>query len=74
LRLLILVHHCPLFPPLELGELTLPNRIVMAQLTRARAAQPGNVPTPMMTEYYAQRACAGLIISDATNISQVAMD
>lgn len=62
-----------LFAPLEVGELALPNRIVMAPLTRSRAGQPGNVPTPLMAEYYAQRADAGLIISEATNISQIAM-
>jgi len=63
----------PLFAPLQAGELSLPNRIVLAPLTRSRAAQPGNVPTPLNAEYYAQRATAGLIISEATNISQVAM-
>lgn len=61
-----------LFSPLEVGELTLPNRIVLAPLTRSRAGQPGDVPTPMMAEYYTQRAGAGLIISEATNISPIA--
>jgi N-ethylmaleimide reductase len=50
--------------------LELPNRIVMAPLTRSRARQPGNVPTPLSACYYAQRASAGLIISEATQISQ----
>jgi N-ethylmaleimide reductase len=63
----------PLFAPIQLGELRLPNRIVLAPLTRSRAAQPGNLPTPLMAEYYAQRAGAGLIISEATNISEIAM-
>jgi N-ethylmaleimide reductase len=45
----------------------------MAPLTRSRAKQPGNVPTPLMAEYYAQRAGAGLIVSEATNISQIAI-
>ena len=63
----------PLFTPLQAGELRLPNRIVLAPLTRSRAGQPGDVPTPLNAEYYAQRAGAGLIISEATNISQVAM-
>jgi N-ethylmaleimide reductase len=62
----------PLFKPVQLGELTLPNRIVLAPLTRSRAGQPGNVPTALMAEYYAQRASAGLIISEATNISEIA--
>lgn len=59
-----------LFDPLTLGDLTLPNRIVMAPLTRMRSKQPGNVPTPLMAEYYAQRAGAGLIISEATQVLQ----
>jgi N-ethylmaleimide reductase len=63
----------PLFTPIQVGELSLPNRIVLAPLTRSRAGQPGNVPTPLMAEYYAQRAGAGLIISEATNISEIAM-
>ncbi len=63
----------PLFAPLQVGALNLPNRIVLAPLTRSRAGQPGDVPTPLMAEYYAQRASAGLIISEATNISEIAM-
>ena len=59
----------PLFEPTRIGDLTLPNRIVMPPLTRARAAQPGNVPTAMNAAYYAQRASAGLIIAEATDIS-----
>ena len=51
------------------GDLHLPNRIVMAPLTRSRAGK-GDVPGPMNAEYYAQRASAGLIVSEATNISQ----
>ena len=57
-----------LFTPLQLGDLTLPNRAVMAPLTRMRAGDD-NVPTQMNTTYYAQRASAGLIISEATQIS-----
>jgi N-ethylmaleimide reductase len=57
-----------LFSPLELDGLTLPNRLVMAPLTRNRAG-PGNVPTALNAEYYAQRASAGLIISEASQIS-----
>ncbi|MBU0892484.1 MAG: alkene reductase [Gammaproteobacteria bacterium] len=58
-----------LFAPLTLGPLTLPNRMVMAPMTRARSSQPGNVPNAMMASYYAQRASAGLIVSEATQIS-----
>lgn len=56
-----------LFSPLALGDLALPNRIVMAPLTRSRAT-PERVPTPMMVEHYVQRASAGLIIAEATNV------
>ena len=54
-----------LFSPLTLGALTLPNRIIMAPLTRCRA-NVEHVPTPLMVEYYSQRASAGLIIAEAT--------
>lgn len=57
-----------LFAPVQLGPLHLANRIVMAPLTRSRAAADG-VPRPLMSEYYAQRASAGLIIAEGTNIS-----
>lgn len=57
-----------LFQPYQLGSLRLTNRIVMAPLTRSRAAA-GDVPTPLMTTYYAQRASAGLIITEASQIS-----
>jgi 2,4-dienoyl-CoA reductase-like NADH-dependent reductase (Old Yellow Enzyme family) len=56
-----------LFSPLSLGDLELPNRIVMAPLTRSRAT-PERVPTPMMIDHYVQRASAGLIIAEATNV------
>jgi N-ethylmaleimide reductase len=56
------------FTPYRLGDLELPNRIVMAPLTRNRA-QEGGVPTPLMADYYAQRSSAGLIVSEATQIS-----
>jgi N-ethylmaleimide reductase len=56
-----------LFDPIRVGRLRLPNRIVMAPLTRNRA--PEAIPTPLMAEYYAQRASAGLIISEATAIT-----
>lgn len=57
-----------LFEPVALGELELPNRIIMAPLTRGRAAE-GGLPTPAMAEYYRLRASAGLIITEATAIS-----
>ncbi|MGP0092231.1 MAG: alkene reductase [Xanthobacteraceae bacterium] len=57
-----------LFQPVWLGPYHLANRIVMAPLTRSRAGADG-VPVPLMAEYYAQRASAGLIIAEGTNIS-----
>ncbi len=60
-----------LFTPFDLGDLTLPNRIVMAPMTRNRA--PDNVPTELMAEYYRQRATAGLIISEGAAISPQAI-
>jgi 2,4-dienoyl-CoA reductase-like NADH-dependent reductase (Old Yellow Enzyme family) len=57
-----------LFDPLILGELKLPNRIIMAPLTRARAGE-NRIPNALMAEYYAQRASAGLILSEATVVS-----
>jgi len=59
----------PLLSPVELGDLNVPNRVVMAPLTRSRAGQPGDVPTDMNATYYRQRASAGLIISEATQVS-----
>jgi N-ethylmaleimide reductase len=58
-----------LFDPVRLGAIEAPNRILMAPLTRGRATSD-HVPTPIMAEYYAQRATAGLIITEATGISQ----
>ncbi|CRY06628.1 alkene reductase [Yersinia enterocolitica] len=58
-----------LFSPLKVGALTLPNRVFMAPLTRLRSIEPGDIPTPLMAEYYRQRASAGLIITEATQIS-----
>jgi 2,4-dienoyl-CoA reductase-like NADH-dependent reductase (Old Yellow Enzyme family) len=57
-----------LFEPLAAGELELPNRIVMAPLTRNRATMPGRVPNGLMREYYAQRASAGMIVTEATSV------
>ena len=58
-----------LFDPIQLGAITAPNRLLMAPLTRGRATR-AQVPTPLMAEYYAQRASAGLIITEATGISR----
>ena len=58
-----------LFNPLKLGALTLPNRIIMAPLTRCRADE-GHVPSDLMAEYYAQRASAGLIVAEATMVME----
>jgi N-ethylmaleimide reductase len=57
-----------LLSPITLGPLHLPNRVVMAPMTRNRAG-PGNVPGPLNATYYAQRAGAGLIVSEATQVS-----
>jgi len=59
-----------LFDEIKIGSLTLPNRIIMAPLTRMRSEQPGNIPQALNTEYYKQRSSAGLIISEATQITQ----
>jgi len=61
-----------LFTPIRLGDIELPNRVVMAPLTRNRAGQPGNVPQPINATYYAQRASAGLIITEGAPISEMA--
>ena len=57
-----------LFDPIQIGDLHLPNRIIMAPLTRCRAVG-GRVPNALMAEYYTQRASAGLIITEATSVS-----
>lgn len=59
-----------LLSELKLGPITLKNRIIMAPLTRMRSAQPGNIPQELNEIYYAQRASAGLIITEATQVSQ----
>ncbi|GGY10028.1 alkene reductase [Massilia dura] len=58
-----------LFDPITIGGLTLKNRVIMAPLTRARAAGGARVPNALMAEYYAQRASAGLILSEATSVT-----
>ena len=57
-----------LFDPIQIGDLQLPNRIIMAPLTRCRASE-GRVPNELMAEYYTQRATAGLILTEATSVT-----
>jgi len=59
-----------IFDPIKLGDLELANRIIMAPLTRCRADE-GRVPNAMMAEYYVQRASAGLIITEATSVTEM---
>jgi N-ethylmaleimide reductase len=54
---------------IRMGSIQLPNRIVMAPLTRMRAGSIHHVPTQLQADYYSQRASAGLIVSEATAIS-----
>ena len=58
-----------LFDPISIGELRLPNRILMAPLTRNRSSGAGRVPNDLMRDYYVQRSSAGLIISEATSVT-----
>ena len=58
-----------LFEPVTLGAVRTDNRVLMAPLTRMRATAPGDVPNALMAEYYVQRASAGLLISEGTQIS-----
>src|SRR5438874_2242039 len=64
--------HPTLFTPIQLGPHTLPNRIVMAPMTRNRAGA-GNAPTDLAVTYYEQRASAGLIVTEGTQVSQQGM-
>jgi N-ethylmaleimide reductase len=63
----------PLLRPARLGALWLPNRVVLAPLTRARADNSGLVPTDLQVAYYAQRASAGLLITEGTWVSERAI-
>lgn len=63
------MHHSALFQPLRAGDLELPNRILMAPLTRTRA-EAGHIPGDLIAEHYAQRAGAGLIIAEATMVME----
>ncbi|MDC6362619.1 MULTISPECIES: alkene reductase [Flavobacteriaceae] len=58
-----------LFSPYTLGKINLNNRFVMAPMTRSRSSQPGDVPNDLMAQYYGQRTSAGIIITEATQIS-----
>jgi 2,4-dienoyl-CoA reductase-like NADH-dependent reductase (Old Yellow Enzyme family) len=58
-----------LLDPIVIGDLQLPNRVLMAPLTRNRSSGPGRVPNALMREYYVQRASAGAIISEATSVA-----
>jgi 2,4-dienoyl-CoA reductase-like NADH-dependent reductase (Old Yellow Enzyme family) len=58
-----------LFDPITIGDLTLPNRVIMAPLTRARAVGGKRIPNALMAQYYVQRASAGLILSEATSVT-----
>ncbi|QIA65926.1 alkene reductase [Vibrio astriarenae] len=60
-----------LFSPINLGNTSLTNRVVMAPMTRSRTSQPGDVPNDLMATYYGQRATAGLIITEGAPISCV---
>jgi N-ethylmaleimide reductase len=64
----------PLFQPLSFGGTKLLNRIVMPSMTRLRSTQPGDEANELMAEYYAQRANAGLIVSEGTYISPMGKD
>ena len=63
----------PLLEKLKLGDLSIDNRIVMAPMTRSRADNPEKVPTELHVKYYTQRASAGLIITEGSQISQEAV-
>ncbi|MCR9015047.1 alkene reductase [Aquiflexum gelatinilyticum] len=63
----------PLLEKLQLGDLELKNRIVMAPMTRNRADNPGNIPTEIQATYYSQRASAGLLITEGSQVSKIAV-
>jgi N-ethylmaleimide reductase len=60
--------HAALFTPIDMGRITLKNRIVLPPLTRQRSAQPGDIATDLMATYYRQRASAGFMVSEGTQI------
>ena len=66
------MNHPTLFDPLQVGDLQLPNRIIMSPLTRARAGET-RIPNDLMAEYYKQRAGAGMILSEATTVTPMGL-
>jgi len=62
------MNHSSFFKPGTLGRHTLKNRIVLPPLTRQRSTQPGNIANALMAEYYQQRAGAGLLVTEGTQI------
>ena len=62
-------HPINLFSAYQSKDLDLKNRFLMAPMTRSRASQPGDIPNALMAEYYEQRAEAGIIITEATQVS-----
>src|SRR6185312_345985 len=81
LRYLIKLQNCrrqnmntqPLLTPVKLGDYELKNRVVMAPMTRDRADNPALAPTELHAEYYAQRAGAGLIVTEGSQVSPQGM-
>lgn len=59
-----------LFKPLKLGDITIPNRIIMAAMTRMRCDNATKIPNDLLVEYYSQRASAGLILTECTLVSE----
>lgn len=59
-----------LFKPLRVGDITIPNRIIMAAMTRMRCDNNTKVPNNIVAEYYSQRASAGFILTECTLISE----
>lgn len=63
------MNYTKIFSPYKIGAIELKNRFLMAPMTRSRSTQPGDVPNALMAEYYTQRASAGIIITEATQVS-----
>jgi N-ethylmaleimide reductase len=59
-----------LLKPIKIGRYELPNRVFMSPMTRSRANNPENVATPLIAEYYSQRASAGLLITEGSQVSE----
>lgn len=67
------IKNTPLFEPYKMGDLLLKNRFLMAPMTRSRADSKGEIPNELMAKYYGQRASAGIIITEATQVSKQGM-